>query len=144
LKVCFAKRIKKNEILKDLSKIYYPLFIQEYIQKKLELRVIVVGKEVFSVAIHSQTTIITSDDWRTSDVSKLKHEIYNLPEDIKLKLLQFCSISQIQFAAFDFILSPENKLIFLECNPKGEWYWLEEETGIPIAKSIAYLLINKS
>ena len=28
----------------------------------------------------------------------------------------------------------------LECNPAGQWLWLQEETGVPIAAALADLL----
>jgi len=26
---------------------------------------------------------------------------------------------------------------FLECNPNGQWLWIEEDIGLPISKAIA-------
>lgn len=144
LNVCFARKKSKQEILQNLNIIYYPLFLQEYIDKNLELRIVVVGNDIFSVAIHSQESEVTKEDWRVSDVSKLRHEVYQLPEHVKKGLLNFCKTRKLVFAAFDFILDKDGELVFLECNPKGEWYWLEEETGIPLAKSIANLLVKRN
>jgi hypothetical protein len=41
---------------------------------------------------------------------------------------------------FDFAVSEENGPMFLECNPNGQWAWLEAETGQPIAAGFADLL----
>ncbi|WP_435858953.1 hypothetical protein [Streptomyces varsoviensis] len=30
----------------------------------------------------------------------------------------------------------------LECNPNGQWAWLEDAAGLPIARAIAGLLEN--
>jgi hypothetical protein len=30
----------------------------------------------------------------------------------------------------------------LECNPAGQWLWLQEETGAEIAEGIADLLVS--
>jgi len=30
--------------------------------------------------------------------------------------------------------------MFVECNPNGQWAWLEEATGVPIAAAITDLL----
>jgi hypothetical protein len=31
----------------------------------------------------------------------------------------------------------------LECNPCGQWYWLEPETGLPMLSAVADLLERK-
>ncbi|MEU9831686.1 hypothetical protein AB0D67_09090 [Streptosporangium sp. NPDC048047] len=32
--------------------------------------------------------------------------------------------------------------VFLECNPNGQWGWLEDATGLPIAAALAGLLLE--
>lgn len=32
----------------------------------------------------------------------------------------------------------------LECNPSGQWYWLEPETGLPMCAALADLLERKT
>ncbi len=45
----------------------------------------------------------------------------------------------IKFGAFDFILTPDNQLVFLEINPNGQWYWIEKLTGLPITDKLVTL-----
>jgi D-alanine-D-alanine ligase-like ATP-grasp enzyme len=40
------------------------------------------------------------------------------------------------FGAFDFSVTPDGRWWFLECNPAGQWGWLTEETGLPIADEL--------
>ncbi len=42
-----------------------------------------------------------------------------------------------RFAALDFIVDPDDQWWFLECNPNGQWAWIEEETGLPISSALA-------
>jgi hypothetical protein len=35
---------------------------------------------------------------------------------------------------------PDGRLVFLEVNASGQWAWVEEATGMPIAAAIARLL----
>lgn len=44
------------------------------------------------------------------------------------------------FACIDFIVTPDDKFVFLEINPNGQWLWVEKLTGLPIAESMAKLL----
>jgi hypothetical protein len=32
--------------------------------------------------------------------------------------------------------------VFLECNPNGQWLWIEDATGLEISKAIAAALIK--
>src|SRR6266851_4864116 len=46
--------------------------------------------------------------------------------------------------ALDFLVTPEGKWVFLEINPNGQWAWIEEETGLPIAAAIADALRSRN
>lgn len=137
----FVKKINSKEIIKNHEdeKAITVSFIQEYIEKKYELRVTIVCDEVFPVKINSQN--MTEDngkiDWRQSYNSKVVYEIYELPDEIKNKCILYLQRMNICFGCFDFIVTNDNKYIFLECNSNGQWYWLEEETEIPISEAIA-------
>jgi hypothetical protein len=41
------------------------------------------------------------------------------------------------------ILTPDGHYVFLEINPNGQWLWVQEATGLPIAESMANLLISR-
>jgi D-alanine-D-alanine ligase-like ATP-grasp enzyme len=43
----------------------------------------------------------------------------------------------LEIAGFDFILTPEGEMVFLEINAAGQWAWVQETTGLPIAAAIA-------
>jgi hypothetical protein len=40
----------------------------------------------------------------------------------------------------DFGVDAAGRWQFFECNPNGQWGWIEQETGLPIAAAIARLL----
>jgi glutathione synthase/RimK-type ligase-like ATP-grasp enzyme len=46
----------------------------------------------------------------------------------------------LNYGAFDFVVTPDGDWVMLECNPAGQWLWLERETGIPIAAALAEFL----
>lgn len=118
-----------------------PTILQQYIEKKLELRVTVVGNCIFTAAIHSQEDPSTLYDYRAGDTFKLKHTVYQLPEQVSNAILRFNRHYGLSFSTFDIILTPSNEFVFLECNPNGQWYWIEELTNMPIAAAIAELLL---
>lgn len=129
------------EKMKDVA--YCPSFFQEYISKKVEIRVTVVGNKVFSCQIHSQESEKTKDDWRHYDLENVKHVVHKLPLSIKALCLKMMERLDLNFATFDLILKPDNQYVFLELNPNGQWLWIEHLTGLPISQAIAKLLINQ-
>jgi hypothetical protein len=56
--------------------------------------------------------------------------------------VQFLQCLGLNFGAFDFVVTPDNQWVMLECNPAGQWLWLQEETGAEIAEGIADLLVS--
>jgi len=43
----------------------------------------------------------------------------------------------LNYGALDFVITPAGDWRFLEVNPNGQWLWLADETGLPIAEAIA-------
>jgi len=119
-------------------------FIQQAISKAYELRVTVVGNEIFPVKIDSQASAeIARDDWRRADHRKIPHEATQLPEIIVQSIHAFLNIYELEFGCFDFIVTPSGDYVFLECNGNGQWLWIEELTGLPISWAIAKLLDSR-
>lgn len=46
----------------------------------------------------------------------------------------------LAFGCFDFGLTESAETVFFECNPNGQWSWLQERTEAPIAEAFADLL----
>jgi len=120
---------------------YAPVIIQEYIPKSLELRITVVGSQVFAAAIHSQQSQRTRHDWRHYDLDHTPHEAHSLPDNISALCIQLVRSLHLTFGAIDMILTPDGEYVFLEINPNGQWQWIQELTGSPISNAIADLLI---
>ncbi|MGA5680828.1 hypothetical protein ACPCHR_24505 [Bacillus bombysepticus] len=142
--VIYTSEINKEQVIAQSSNLKLtPGIFQEYIEKDYELRVTVVGNEVFAIKINSQQQESTVIDWRHDQLCDM-YEIYNLSETIKQKLIEFNFKAGINFGAYDLIKTKNGKYIFLECNPSGQWLWLEEKiNGIHISESLAKLLIAK-
>lgn len=124
-----------------------PMQFQHRIGKRLELRVTVVGDNVFCAAVDSQQAAETKVDWRKDGVGLLKSWTrYPLPAETSAQLLTLVRSFGLTYAAADFIVTPEDELVFLEINAGGEWFWLDEHQapspGFPIAKAIAAALVD--
>jgi glutathione synthase/RimK-type ligase-like ATP-grasp enzyme len=112
-----------------------PGIYQTEIAKQRDLRVTIVGERVFAVAIDSQSRSETATDWRRGSVPDLAHELIELPADIQALCVRLVQLD-LRFGAIDLVLDAEGRHWFLECNPNGQWAWIENRTGAPISSAI--------
>jgi glutathione synthase/RimK-type ligase-like ATP-grasp enzyme len=113
---------------------------QEYIPKRHEVRLTVVGGSMFAVEIHPQTDE-GRIDWRRTPES-LGYAVTDVPLAVRTAVLELMQRLGLLFAALDFIVLDSHEWRFLEINPGGQWLWLEEATGVPIADAIAAELLQ--
>jgi hypothetical protein len=134
------------EDLEDLSGLMYsPMTFQEKVDKQLELRVTVVGEQVFAAAIDSQAHEHTAVDWRRDGIGLINDwQPYDLPDDVEAKLLALVSELGLNYAASDFVLTPDGRHVFLEVNAVGEFFWLQRSPGLPIVEAIADVLLGRA
>lgn len=143
-KVVFTNPVASEDLdnLDDLR--FCPMTFQEKISKALELRTIIVGKRVFTASIDSQSSERALHDWRRQGVALINSwQSYNLPQDVEEKLLELMHHFGLTYGAIDLILTPDGRYIFLEVNPVGEFFWLEQCPGLPISKAIADILLGR-
>lgn len=136
-KVIFTNKLKQNYIDKIYDYLNLPSIFQEYIEKKIEIRVTVVADKVFSAYVESQDNRKTKIDWRRE---KLKFKSFKLPREISDKCVNLISEFNLSFGAIDLILTPENEFYFLELNPNGQWAWIEFDTDQSISDSLIEIL----
>jgi hypothetical protein len=143
--VVFTNLIK-TEDLDDIDNLQYcPMQFQEKLEKLLELRVTVVGEEVFTFAIDSQKLDRSKLDWRREGNTLLKDWVpYNLPIELKEKILQLMDIYQLNYGAIDIIVTPDNEHYFLEINAAGEYFWLDRLMNGAISDQIVKILLDKA
>jgi hypothetical protein len=119
-----------------------PYFFQRLVPKQHDLRVTVIGGELFAVRIDSQVGSDTEIDWRCGDANQLDHVAVDLPADIAERVLALVADYGLSFAAVDFAVDHQGRYVFFEINPSGQWAWLEERTGLPLRSRLATLLIG--
>lgn len=120
-----------------------PMTFQERIPKQLELRATVVGKEVFTASIDSPRVEGAAHDWRREGRTMVYDwKAYDLPADTRERLLALMDRFQLNYGAADFILSPEGRLVFLEMNPVGEFFWIDKVAGLPALEHAARVLTD--
>jgi ATP-grasp ribosomal peptide maturase len=99
------------------------------------LRVTAIGDRVFCVRINSPGHL----DWRY-DYDALTYTAVDPPPGLVDLIAAYLKRFGLVFGAFDFALHPDGTPVFLECNPNGQWAWLEDETDQPMTAALADLL----
>ncbi len=119
-----------------------PVFFQECLKKKSELRVTVIGDKCFTYRIFSQENEKSRIDFR--HVDDLRTEPCDLPDTIKNKILNLMQNWGLEFATIDLVETENNEIVFLEANVVGNWLWLEiGKNGSQIAQAIADYMIKE-
>lgn len=119
-------------------------FIEEYTTKQHELRITVVNGHFFTAKIESQKMSDETGavDWRQGYDYAISFIPTETPEELKQPCLEFLKYFDLNFGCFDFILTPDNKYVFLECNTNGQWLWLED-AGLAISPTLAEVFIER-
>jgi len=142
VRAIFTSRVS-NEDLADLAGLELaPVIFQEWIDKASDIRVTVIAGKVFAAEILSQTHVDSRTDWRATNDPSLHHERHQLPLQLEEMCVNLTTELGLEFGAIDLALTTDGQYIFFEINPNGEWVWIEDQLGYPIADSIATWLAS--
>jgi len=131
-----------KETLANLDSIRLtPGIFQERVEKAYELRVTVVGSKIFSVKIDSQKNREAQLDWRRA-LHDVGYAAVELPREVEAKILAFMRTFGLFYGAFDFIVTPDGRYVFLEINPSGQYMWLECAADLGITAALADALME--
>ncbi|GAA5085061.1 glutathione synthetase ATP-binding domain-like superfamily protein [Chryseobacterium ginsengisoli] len=144
--VVFTNVINEEKLEELDTLLYCPMQFQKKIEKQKELRITIVGRDVYAFEIDSQQSEKAKIDWRKDGVNLIDKWIpTELPTDIEAKLLELLDVYNVDYGAIDMIVSPEDEYYFIEINSAGEFFWLDNLTEEnQISKSIADLLCDKA
>ena len=77
-------------------------------------------------------------------VGEAKVAPVTLPEPVQHQLRQLQHRLGLVYGAIDMRRTDAGEYVFLEVNPAGQWLFVEQRTGLPIAKAIADYLAAAS
>ena len=126
--------------LKEYDFSLAPIIIQKAIIPKIDIRVTVIGKHIYPVAIKYGDEGI-NEDWRTRK-EDLHYELIKLPKKKKKKCLELLDKLDLNFGCID-LAKQGNDYYFIEINPTGEWDWLMYNLKLDIDIQIAGALVNE-
>ncbi|MBC2874735.1 MULTISPECIES: ATP-grasp ribosomal peptide maturase [Streptomyces] len=107
---------------------------QVQVEKAADVRVTVIGRRIFAVRIDSGLL-----DWRT-DYGTHTYTPVIPPPDVAHAAFAYLRHFGLVFGAFDFALTASGEWVFIECNPSGQWAWMEPPTGLSMTAALADLL----
>ena len=118
-----------------------PVIFQEYVPAECDLRITVVGEEVFAVAIDASETDYPTD--YRMNLGDARVETHDLPAVVRERLLSFMDRLGLVYGAIDMRLTPDGRYVFLEVNPSGLWLFTEEPTGLPITDAVVDWFVTR-
>ncbi len=143
--VVFTTALNEDHLSKLAGLSLCPMVFQERIEKRVELRITVIGNRIFTAAVDSASTPGAEVDWRQKGVTLIKKWVpYSLPADIEASIHTYMQRIGMQYSAIDMIVEPSGRHVFLEANPAGEFFWLEcHAPFFPLVDALADVLTDQ-
>ena len=111
------------------------LLLQQYIEKDFDVRLTAVGEQLFAAKIVAPPGI---PDWRQPPPRELAfEELRRIPAEIEVGVLSYMKLYGLEYGAFDFAVDHQGDWWFLECNPNGQYGFVEYATGMEISRALA-------
>ncbi|MCQ4082372.1 hypothetical protein NGB36_17635 [Streptomyces sp. RB6PN25] len=117
-----------------------PTCLQTRIDKQADVRVTVVGSDIFCARTDDAATDRAGHrevDWRYADPRSVRWRATHVPSHIRPKIDAFMNATGLAYGAFDFAVAEDGTWYFLECNTSGQFGFIELATGLPVSQSIA-------
>jgi len=109
-----------------------PTIVQERILGPEDVRVTVIGKQLFSARMETPEDVVDS-----RVVGNWPYEVCLLPDQVEDKILRLMERLNLSFGTIDLKVADDGDLIFLEVNPQGQFAYIEIVTGMPLLASFA-------
>ena len=110
-----------------------PTILQERIFGPGDVRVTVVGRQIFSACIHTGAGRAEIDSRLDPDAPFTN---YDLPSNVEALLLRLMDELGLVFGAIDLKIADSGEHVFLEVNPQGQFLYVEIHTGLPISDAL--------
>lgn len=115
--------------------------VQSFVDKQMDVRVVVIGQTLFPIAIIPLEPAARVDF--RSRYRSLRYERIELPPDVDAGIRSYMAAAGLVMASMDFSVTRDGTYYFLESNPSGGQYqWLQAATGAPISDTLATLLAS--
>lgn len=138
VKVAYIRRIASCDLRDPAAVSATATTLQRFVPKAFEVRLTVIGAEMFPVAIHAESEDARTD-WR-SDPGALTYEVISVPPAVADAVARYMKQTTLAYAGLDFVVTPDGQWVFLEANTGPQLGWLEAATGAPMVAAMATML----
>jgi glutathione synthase/RimK-type ligase-like ATP-grasp enzyme len=118
-----------------------PTQFQQYVAG-VDVRVHVVGSEVFATRIESSATDYRYASTQVGEAANLTAA--ELSDEVADKCIQLASGLGLAFVGIDLKFAPDGRVFCFEANPSPGYSYFEANTGQPIARAVARYLAGKA
>jgi|694.fasta_scaffold00063_119 glutathione synthase/RimK-type ligase-like ATP-grasp enzyme len=141
-KLFYTARITPEDDIDFSGLSLAPAIFQEEVRNKNDVRITIVGNQIFPCLITPKESMLNEVDWRIGiQGEEVNYEPFGtFPDHMKTKCLDYLKKLGLSFGVIEFALDEKGNYWFLEINPNGQWGFIEEETGMNISSSIAEIL----
>ena len=137
-----TRPVRSDEMLNLDTVRLAPVIFQEYIAADRDVRVTVVGDQIFAAAINSADADYRYDFRMV--LGQAKVEAIDLPARLAETIRRFIRRLGLIYGAIDLRRTPDGEYVFLEINTAGEFLFIEERTALPITAAVADWLTKPS
>lgn len=131
-------RLLRAEDLALISQLQYaPAIFQPLLPGNRDIRVTVIGENIFATEFINQDA--NNIDYRLN-IRAETSRAHQLPRKMIDQLKLFMHTLGLEYGGIDFRLTPNGDYVFFEINTGGEFMYVQELTGQPIAEAMAYHL----
>ena len=128
-----TRKLKREELpLLDQLRLA-PVIFQSLVPGAADLRVTIIGSEVFPAAVDLEK-VEYALDVRLNQQAYKRHD---LPPAVSEALLRLMRELGLEYGAIDLRLTPDGEYVFFEVNPAGQFLFVEHACGLPISKALA-------
>ncbi len=115
---------------------------QEKLEKQLEIRTIYLDGRTYSQAIFSQSREEATLDYRQGYDSGMRMCNYTLPALVEEQVQKLMNELDLNFGSLDIVVTKDNRYVFLEVNPNGQYGAVSLATNSNIDYEVAKFLMN--
>jgi glutathione synthase/RimK-type ligase-like ATP-grasp enzyme len=137
----YTAAVDRAQLTDDRLITLAPVVFQERVARHAEIRVTIVGEKVFATQITVTDASDENVDWRAAPPAQLQYTPHSLPAAVSKACSRVVDALGLAYGAIDLLLTSDGRYVFLEVNPSGQWGWIERETGQPISRELARLLL---
>ena len=140
--VVYTTLVEEDDLRSDAALAACPAIYQRRVEKAFDLRVTIVGERLFACRIDSQDTEQGAVDWRHAGVGALPIRPCELDSDTAQRCLALMRRLGLDLAGLESDRHAGGRDDLSQVNAMGQWLWVQEATGMPIASAIVEQLLD--